>query len=206
MAVVAKAKRKYVRVVRVDNSLRDAEIAHLYSNNKLSLREIGDCYGITGARAQQIVSRAKARAAQGVDAISVLKAARSPTCTGFRTVCELTGISDDAARRCLLELGCWPAVYRLWRWRRKTRKGYSRPELIQKLQSLSQRLGRVPGINDMIAAIGMPSHTVFYRRFGSFRAAQEAAGFKPRDRGSPGWTEDQRSQYSARRRALQVVT
>ena len=57
-------------------------------------------------------------------------------------------------------------------------KKYDREELVQHLLNLATTLGHTPRQKD-ISRVSPPDHTIYYRYFGSLRAAQEAAGLKP---------------------------
>lgn len=60
-------------------------------------------------------------------------------------------------------------------------KVWTRDELIDVFLAVAVRLGRRPAQSDFYrGAVDVPCHTTFTREFGSFRAAQFAAGFLPR--------------------------
>lgn len=61
-------------------------------------------------------------------------------------------------------------------------------ELIDYLKRLATKLGRTPTTQDILDHDG-PTHTTFYRYFGSLQKAQELAGLIPNERGGAGHTD-----------------
>ena len=57
-----------------------------------------------------------------------------------------------------------------------TQQRYSQQWMIEKLQELAARLGRSPSQVEASTAPDIPSHTIFVKRFGSWREALEVAG------------------------------
>lgn len=154
-----------------DYRKRNAEIARRVRDTWDTLEEIGADHGISRERVRQIAKE-----------LGVSRNGRPPS----RTVawrCEGCGATRDmipsearrrkyCSRRCAVDSGAVGA-----------KRQYSDVYLLNALRGLATELGWTPGIADVNAREDLPSHTTYFNRFGSMRAAQEAAGLEPNQRG-----------------------
>lgn len=149
------------------NPTRDQNIVNEHVHARRTLQDIGDDYGLTRERVRQIVRRA------GVSPKVTAAVKHENAVERVLFVCEVCG------KKNLLK----PAVARTRRvcsheCSGKLRRAYTHEDLLDHLRDLALELGCTPGVNDVIAHDG-PSHTMYYRYFGSLRAAQAEAGLKP---------------------------
>ncbi len=150
---------------------RNAEMVRLYVDEHKTLQNIGDHFGVTRERVRQIVRRAGV----GRDVTSANFAFRSEADL-VDMVCEECG---SVTRR-------QPSSVRQfcsWRCSGKS-KTITSAHALRELRRLALMLGNTPGMMDLVAP--WPTHTIYYRLFGSLRAAQDIAGLTPNKRGGYG--------------------
>jgi hypothetical protein len=142
---------------------RNLAMVEMYRDGS-TLQIIGDALGVTSERVRQILRRADVPP-------------REPMAKEIRT-CPVCGAKHERApyRRivhCSRECGHRSSNYG------PPASKIPRDTLVARLQSLGQRLGRTPSEADINADPDTFNHMTYFRRFGSVRAAQIAAGFKP---------------------------
>ena len=163
-----------------ERQARDAELVALYMGGA-TMEEIGQAVGLTRERVRQRIRRAGyvGTHRRGPDPSAVCRAAETALSLG--EVARISGCCADAARRVLVTLGKWAAFKERCTLHRRMR---TRAALLIKLRHLAARLGRTPRIRDINRTRGM-SHPLYFRYFGSLRAAQIAAGLEPNPVGQP---------------------
>ena len=156
------------------------EIVRMRVEEGAMLQEIAVKFGVTRERVRQVL------AGEGFTDIPQGKVTRCVLCaySADKTVCEIAidaGVSKSAAYAIVHNKGL-PFIH-------KTHLGvdrvYANDELLEHLRELSRQLGRTPGMKDLCVAKG-PSHTLYYKYFGSLVEAQRLAGLKPNGRGAAG--------------------
>lgn len=174
------------------------EVMRTLYRDGATLEEIGTLYGVTRERVRQIVAGAVQRGT-GLDAIRVIGVCRKAHC--LAEAGEVLGTQTTEIKTLLKATGHWPAMHRLWEWRkiRNSRRGkISDDELIAMLQRFAAKLGRTPTMHEVNGNPEMPTHTTFVRAFGNWAPACRAAGLTPRALGGAG----HRSRVRKRRQAL----
>lgn len=141
-----------------------------------TLQEVGDAWGVSRERVRQLTGGAVPR--EAVDPVRLLRAARKAR--GITEAATEARCTIDNAKRCLSELGAWPALTRLWSWRQRANV-WTRDKLVARMRELGAELGRAPTAAELNRA--GPTISVWQRVFGSLSAANEAAGFEPRPQG-----------------------
>ena len=138
----------------------------------MTLQEIGDKYGVTRERVRQVLER------EGVVETPQGLAARCVFCaySSDKTILEIAEDSGFPVATVSHVLGREGLPYR----HRTGGPGrlYTDEELLNSLRELGKKLGHTPTCQDVISA-RPPSHTLYYKRFGSLRNAQRLAGFEP---------------------------
>ncbi len=69
--------------------------------------------------------------------------------------------------------------------RRRRPPAYTDEQLLQALRDLAAKLGRTPVYRELLNHRGLPSPSIYHKRFGSWNAALEAAGLEPKRRRRP---------------------
>ncbi len=64
---------------------------------------------------------------------------------------------------------------------------YTKKQLAGFMRELAESTGRVPTQVEMNIEPGMPAQSTYIRRFGSWRAAHEAAGLEPNPSNAGSW-------------------
>jgi DNA-binding transcriptional ArsR family regulator len=161
---------------------RNALIYALRQSGGYTLAELAEHYGISRQRVQQIEARecrkhgttAPGGYASAL-AVEVLKATGEET---RRELADLLGVSYRVvsfhAKRLGITLRPGKPGPQGLRW--------SDEALLDHLRTLARQLGGTPTINDIIKH-SPPAHNMYYKRFGSYRAACVRAGLVCRGRG-----------------------
>lgn len=152
-----------------------------------TLEEIGAVYGVTRERARQVIAQV-VRRGTGIDPIKTINVCRKAQSLTYAAH-ELGGNSNKSKeiKAFLIETGYWPAMARLWAWRRKQAyQTFSDEQLLDKLRALAGKLGHTPGIKEVNADPDMPSHTTYVHRWGNWAPACAAAGLTPMKAGARG--------------------
>ena len=152
---------------------RNAEMVRLYTEEHMTLEAIGDLFGVTRQRVEQIVRRAGV----GRD-VSVANAAIRSEEKLVDSVCERCGrvtrrLPAHARRTRFCSNLCWGES-----------KAYGSEFLLDALRRLALLLGQTPGTLDLVSP--WPSHSCYYRQFGSLSRAAVLAGLFPSLSGAPG--------------------
>lgn len=164
-------------------SRRDAMV--VLHRDGATLEEIGAVYGVTRERARQVIAGA-ARRGTGLDPIKTINVCRKAQSLSA-AVEELGCGKHSEIRAFLVQTGYWPAMKRLWEWRRhRAYQIFTDEQLIAKLVELAERLGHTPGMKECNADPDMPSHTTYVRRWGNWAPACAAAGLRPMEAGPRG--------------------
>lgn len=129
-----------------------------------------------------------------IQAIAVARNAQSFTDTAHQLK-----VSESTLRKVMRELGMFPALKRLYRWRwRKRHVKWTHSTLLQYLRDRAKALGHTPSVREIKADPNGPPATLFYasvmrhatrRRsmpgFKTLKTAVAEAGLEPRGPGAP---------------------
>ncbi len=159
-------------------ALRDHidEVRRLRVEDGLTLQEIGDKYGVTREYVRQVLEREGVVERPQTRIRRCVICAYSPDKT-VREIADEVGEDCSTVHQALRSHGL-PYQHRTGGPGRL----YTDEELLNSLRELGKKLDRTPTSKDVISA-SPPSHTLYYKHFGSLRNAQRLAGFKPNRRG-----------------------
>lgn len=145
-----------------------------------TLEEIGAVYGVTRERARQVIAGATRRGT-GLDPIKTINVCRKAQSLSAAVRDLGSGDGKHAAIKAfLVQTGYWPAMKRLWQWRRnRAYQHFTDEQLLAKLVGLAEKLGHTPGMKECNAEPDMPTHTTYVRRWGNWAPACVAAGLRP---------------------------
>jgi len=145
-----------------------------------SLPEVGKEFGLTRERIRQVLMESN------ISYKKILKERREKLFQKHKKADELGRIPKNKEVAKMISSPLTPFAKIL------KAKGYSSPKrgvpkindqmLLKHLKDLSTRLGRTPGINDIMQASSF-SHSTYYSHFGSLVNAQKLAGLKPNKQG-----------------------
>lgn len=162
---------------------REARIVAAHVEEHLLLTEIAWEEGVTVERVRQILRRAGVTPEQ----TRAVQKARTDAMQETRPCAEC---ADPVTR------GPYHHTRERWFCSRECAAAYRGRErsipaddLRTRLQNLAARLGRTPSQRDVNGDPDTPCHMTYVKVWGSFRAAQEAAGLRPRGRGEHGHTD-----------------
>jgi len=164
-----------------------------------TLEEIAQVYGVTGERVRQVLEAAGKNESHvaAIDPIRTVNVCRKANSLSYAS--GQLGKQPEAIRKVLKMTGYLPAMERLWAWRRaKNYQKISDGEKIEALQRLAAKIGRTPGMNEASADPDTPTHMTYVRTWGSWRAACEAAGLRPNERGGAGHVIPPRERFARR--------
>lgn len=159
---------------------RNAEIVRLHVEEEVPKAELSRRFDLTSERVRQIINEAgvdpEVSAAVAAKNRRRIAARRRADAKARRVVktCPKCGGEFSHARfveQTWCSRECAGAARRVWDW--------SDDDALDYLRRLAQELGHTPSANEIYQDASAPSHTWFYDRFGSIRAAQEAAGLTP---------------------------
>lgn len=151
-----------------------------------TLEEIGAVYGVTRERARQVIAGTATRGT-GLDPIKTINVCRKAQSLSAAVIELGKGGKHAAIRAFLVQTGYWPAMKRLWQWRRhQAYQHFTDKQLLAKLVGLAEKLGHTPGMTECNADPDMPSHTTYVRRWGNWAPACAAAGLRPMVSGARG--------------------
>jgi hypothetical protein len=161
-----------------------------------TLAEIGGEIGVSRERVRQLLERAGAgalKASGGVtrlDPIAVLRAARAPGVMSLGDVAERAGRPRNGAEytamlRLVKQLGVYPALKRLYRWRFRSAR---RREVLDALRAWCTVHGRMPTTTELNdpAISDLPWGMACVTAFGSLPTMWAALGVAPRQSGHHG--------------------
>lgn len=143
-----------------------------------TLQEIGETYGVTWQRVQQVVGQGH-RPCPGADPVALLRAIRSDRT--LMTWSRLPWRAQDT----LYELGLLNAVERLFQWRQRRAQRELRAAHLQQIHQFVADHGRTP-YSDEMREMGFwfGSHSRMWR---SSNELLRAAGYPPRPVGLAGY-------------------
>lgn len=158
-----------------------AEAMRTLYRDGATLEEIGAVYSVTRERARQVIA-GQVKRGTGVDPIKTINVCRraGSLTAAARELGGASGQKQAEVKAFLVETGYWPAMKRLWQWRRhQAYQHFTDEQLLAKLVGLAEKLGHTPGMKECNAAPDMPTHTTYVRRWGNWAPACVAAGLRP---------------------------
>ena len=146
--------------------------------------------GISAERVGQILASVTGsrKGARGTDVRAIMACVRARDTVSLAQVALKLGVTKEPVYRALVQLGAWPAVLRLFRWRRRIP---AKAALLARIRQESLCLGgRTPSAPNLLAdsqrfVLRRSDQTLATSYFGSWNNAVVAAGLVPRATGRP---------------------
>lgn len=188
--VVTDNGREVLRIARAPNGSSGPqntarwEYAQTLRDAGWSLEMIGDALGVTRERVRQKTTRvARSGKSEPVDPVKVVALVRRPDIDGIPALERASGIGAVSLQECLAALRLYPAVLRLFHWRRAAP---GRRHLASIIRAEYERLGRTPTLRELARAMNVGPTAAGPRlaaAFGTIREAMQYAGVPHRARG-----------------------
>ena len=132
-----------------------------------TLEGIAQVIGVSRERVRQLEAKSTdplVGPAARIDPLRLIRAVRDPATTSIHNIAKTLHSSDAEITRCLKELGLLPAVRRLFRMRKGSRRRAvmepRREAMVTAVKACAERLGRDPTIHEMYEAIfGHPARS-----------------------------------------------